>query len=376
MRIAFYAPLKSPDSPVPSGDRLIGRLLMRALAMAGHEVHLAARLRSYDRHGDRQRQQRLAAIGERMARRLIRRYQHGAFPDLWFTYHLYHKAPDWVGPRVSKVLNIPYVVAEASHAPKQADGPWVEGHEAVAAAVAQASRIIGLNRADEACIRPLLTGEGRYVTLKPFLDAAPFLAAGERKEECRRLLCRRHDLDPDTPLLLAVAMMRSGDKVQSYGLLARALEQLRDLKWHLLVAGDGPKAAVVGEAFASLDRAGRVSWLGRQDPEALPALYAAADVFVWPAVKESPGMCFLEAQAAATPVIGSTGGGVPDVVVHERTGLLARHLDSDDFAASVRMMLDVLPRRAMGRDAAAHIRRHHDLPAASGRLDSILRGLT
>ncbi len=375
MKIAFYAPLKSPRSPVPSGDRLIGRLLMRALSMAGHEVHLAAQLRTYDRHGDRYRQQRLAAIGTKMARRLVRRYQIGHPPDIWFTYHLYHKAPDALGPQVSKALNIPYVVAECSHAPKQTGGPWADGHRAVVAAVAQADRVIGLNRADEACIRPLLAEEARYVTLKPFLDAAPFLAAGQRREECRHRLRRHHDLDPETPLLLSVAMMRSGDKVQSYGLLARALDQLCDLNWHLLIAGDGPEAAVVGEAFAALDRAGRISWLGRQAPESLPELYAAADVFVWPAVKESPGMCFLEAQAAGVPVIGSTGGGVPDVVEHERTGLLARHLDGDDFAASLRMMLERLPRQAMGRAAAGHVRRHHDLPAASRALDRILRAL-
>ena len=36
MRIAFYAPLKPPDHPVPSGDRRMARLLMAALATAGH----------------------------------------------------------------------------------------------------------------------------------------------------------------------------------------------------------------------------------------------------------------------------------------------------------------------------------------------------
>ena len=40
MRIAFYAPLKSPNHPVPSGDRRVARLLMDALLLAGHEVEL------------------------------------------------------------------------------------------------------------------------------------------------------------------------------------------------------------------------------------------------------------------------------------------------------------------------------------------------
>ncbi|WP_035670480.1 hypothetical protein [Azospirillum brasilense] len=48
MRIAFYAPLKSPTHPVPSGDRRMARLLMAALERAGHAVTLASTLRSWD----------------------------------------------------------------------------------------------------------------------------------------------------------------------------------------------------------------------------------------------------------------------------------------------------------------------------------------
>jgi len=44
-------------------------------------------------------------------------------PALWFTYHLYHKAPDHIGPVVARQLGIPYVLAEASYAAKQARGP-------------------------------------------------------------------------------------------------------------------------------------------------------------------------------------------------------------------------------------------------------------
>ena len=45
MRIAFHAPMKPPDHPVPSGDREMAR----ALGLAGHEVRLASRLRAFSR---------------------------------------------------------------------------------------------------------------------------------------------------------------------------------------------------------------------------------------------------------------------------------------------------------------------------------------
>ena len=47
MRIGFYAPLKAPDHPVPSGDRQMARHLMAALGAAGHGVELVSRLRSF-----------------------------------------------------------------------------------------------------------------------------------------------------------------------------------------------------------------------------------------------------------------------------------------------------------------------------------------
>src|SRR5215469_833477 len=114
MRIAFYAPLKSPDHPVPSGDRRIAQLLLAALRIAGHAPLAAARLRSWDGSGDAFRQARIAALGRQCAERIVRRARAApeTAPEAWFTYHLYHKAPDWLGPDVATALGIPYIIAE------------------------------------------------------------------------------------------------------------------------------------------------------------------------------------------------------------------------------------------------------------------------
>src|SRR5689334_12012332 len=227
MRIAFYAPLKAPDHPVPSGDRRVAQLLLQALRFAGHDAFVASRFRSYDRSGDRRRQARLAALGARLARRFLDgcREKPEAAPELWFTYHLYHKAPDWLGPAVADALGIPYVAAEASDAPKQAGRAWAVGRDAAASAIGRADAVIGLNPADRECVLPLLRDPSRWVALKPFVDAASYAHP------------RRAYGGPTR--LIAVAMMRYGDKLASYRLLGAALAQLLDLRWSLEVIGDG-----------------------------------------------------------------------------------------------------------------------------------------
>ena len=174
MKIAFYAPLKSPDHPVASGDRTVGRALLAALRLAGHEADTVCRFRSYDA-GDPKRQARLERLGGRLADRLERRLRgRDARPDLWFTYHLYHKAPDWLGPAVAGRLGLPYVVAEASYAPKQAGGRWNLGHAAVARTLHGADLVLQLNPADVEGVRPLLAASERLVPLRPFLDTRPY----------------------------------------------------------------------------------------------------------------------------------------------------------------------------------------------------------
>jgi hypothetical protein len=376
MRIAFYAPLKPPTHPVPSGDRRMARLLMAALSRANHRVDLASRFRSRDGVGDPVRQQALADLGRHMASRLIRRYQTAADaerPDLWFTYHLYYKAPDWLGPSVAEALDIPYVVAEASHANKRAAGPWAIGHAGAAAAIARAEAIVSLNPNDMVGLAGATRRDAILVMLKPFLDGADFAAAANRRTGLRAELAKRFGLDTGAPWLLTVAMMRQGDKVASYRVLASALSTLRDVAWQLLVVGDGPARADVEALLAPLGR-GRVHFAGARLPEELPSFYAPADLLIWPAINEAYGMTLLEAQAAGVPVIAGASGGVPTIVAGDRTGLLTPPGDAAAFAAAVRLLLDDPARRQqMGETARELVAEDHDIGTAARILDRTMQ---
>ena len=375
MRIAFYAPMKPPESPVPSGDRAVARLLIRALEAAGHTVDVASSFRAREPAGEPSRQDRLRRTGARLAGRLVRRYRAlpaSRRPRTWLTYHVYYKAPDWLGPAVSASLGIPYLIAEASHAPKRAHGKWAIGHYGAEAAIRRADAIIGLNSADTDCLLPLLERPDRLCRIAPFIDTAPFAAAADRRADHQALLAARLGLADGAAILLTVAMMRAGDKLASYRVLARALSRLVEEPWTQVIVGGGPARAEVEAAFADLPR-DRVHFLGEVAPADLPALYAATDIYVWPAVREAFGVAIIEAQAAGLPVVAGDAGGVGDVVADGETGLLAAEGDPGAFAEALRLLLQAPYYTAAYAGAARRkASARHGLEAAASAIDRIL----
>ena len=356
MRVAFYAPMKPPGHPVPSGDRRIARAFMGLLGDLGYEVELASTFRSYDGVGDGVRQERLGRLGAELATRYLRHRRHRP-PQLWFTYHLYHKAPDWLGPAISRTLRIPYVVAEASLAGKQAAGPWASGFAATRAAIGSADLVLAMTERDLPGLRSAVARE-RLRLFPPFLDAAPFVTAAPLAQSTE-------------PTLLAVAMMRADVKRQSYAVLADALGYLIDLRWRLVLVGDGEARAEVAAMFAPFGD--RVTMMPAVPLAQLAPVYAGTDLYVWPACNEAYGMALLEAQAAGIPVVAGHEGGVPDIVVSGTTGLLVEPRSAIAIAAAVRSLLgDPNRRRAMGRAAQAHVLARHDIRPARHRLAEVL----
>ncbi|WP_102961393.1 glycosyltransferase family 4 protein [Mangrovicella endophytica] len=363
-RVAFYAPLKHPDHPVPSGDRAMGRLLLRALATAGFEPDLASRLGSYNADGDASRQDAIEAAAEAETEQLMARFSalpSDERPALWFTYHNYYKAPDLIGPAVAAALSLPYVVAEGSRAPKRAEGPHARGHAAAEAALDRASLLLVLNPRDRPALEAVSMPGQRIVDLPPFLDMAewPPQPRGPRAGALR---------------LLTVAMMRAGDKLASYRILASALAQLPG-DWTLDIAGDGSARGEVEALFR--DFGDRVHFHGLvADNRALARLYAGSDLLVWPAVNEAFGMVFLEAASQGCPTVAGCYGGVAGVVAEGTGGLLAAPGDAGDFARCIgRVMAEPGLAERLSAGARANLDRRHTLAAAASVLRSVLAPL-
>jgi glycosyltransferase involved in cell wall biosynthesis len=280
-------------------------------------------------------------------------------PSLWFTYHVYYKAPDWIGPRVADALGIPYIVAEGSRAAKRAHGPWALGHEGAEAAIDRADAIFVMTPHDRAALEACRPPHQSLIDLPPFLDMQDWSETAAARDNAE-------------PRLLTVAMMRPGDKLASYRILAAALEHLTHLPWTLDVVGDGEARAEIAGLFAPFGR--RVHFHGQIESRAdLKALYEQADLFVWPAVNEAYGMVLLEAQAFGCPVVAGSYGGVASVVRDNETGLLTLPGDSAAFSATIRDLLTNWDRlRDLGSAARRFVREERNLGQAALRLRDAL----
>ena len=348
--VGFYAPLKSPNHPNPSGDREIAQSVMQALEHAGFAPHLASDLRSLDMKGYAEVQRGLFRDANEALPGVIQQGRQENWA-LWLTYHNYYKAPDLLGPRAAQALNIPYVQIESTRARKRLDGPWADFARAAEDAAEQANAIFYSTQRDAIALRNYAPQGQVLQHLHPFLRRTDLPAPSNRSAG-----------------ILAAGMMRPGDKIESYRLIAETLN-LSKSDWHLNIAGGGKARGDVEDLMS--DFGGRVTFVGKLDAEGMARAYGAAKLFFWPGFNEAIGMVYLEAQAAGLPVLAQNRPGLIDV--------LAPHLDypaPEDgpaaLAARLDGMLANLPPADPIRD---HIRDHHLLPSAAKTLQETLSPL-
>ena len=136
---------------------------------------------------------------------------------------------------------------------------------------------------------------------------------------------RRYGVNPDAPSILFVGRITRQKGIIH---LVRAIKDVRPGVQIVLCAGAPDTPEIGREMEERIDQARRESvnpiiWINQMVPkDDIIALYTHAKLFVCPSVYEPFGIINLEAMACGTPVVASAVGGIKEVVVHEKTGLL------------------------------------------------------
>lgn len=327
MRIAFYCPMKSPTHPVPSGDRQIARLIMQTVQKDGHEIELVSSLRSWVKDPKEHQLLKQEAIKEA---EVIFEKLKSSPPDLWLTYHLYHKAPDWIGEFVSQKLDIPYHIIEASYAAKREDTEWDFGLQESKRQICLADKLYAFHEKDKLGLQELPLKNEDIQLIAPFVDREIFQLTENDKKSIRQTFIEEHNISSEKKLICTAAMMRTGDKYRSYEILAKAIHQLDPEKFCLLVAGDGEERENIEKLFPA-----ETIFLGELNQQAVAELYAACDFFIWPAINEAICLAILEAQVSGLPVICGETSVLRDIIQHQKTGYLIQHGTDNSFVIQI-----------------------------------------
>ena len=123
-------------------------------------------------------------------------------------------------------------------------------------------------------------------------------------------------------------------------LLIQACAQLRDrgVPFHLTMVGDGPDRGRVEAEIAKLHLQSQVSLTGSLTQEGVRAELARSDEFVLPSLAEGIPVVLMEAMASYVPCISTPVNGIPELIEHGHTGLLATPGDVDSLVTQLTLL--------------------------------------
>lgn len=157
--------------------------------------------------------------------------------------------------------------------------------------------------------------------------------------------------------------------------LVRALPHIqRELEVEVMLVGDGPERPRLEALARELGVADRVQFLGARPNHEMPALYATAEVAVFPSLMEATSVAALEAMSCGLPVAASRVGGLPEIV-DETNGTLFNPADPRDLAERVLALLRRPDLAAAGEEGRRRVVAHWSLERLARRHLEIYRTL-
>lgn len=151
--------------------------------------------------------------------------------------------------------------------------------------------------------------------------------------------------DDEVVLLLARRLVEKNGVIW----FARAINELRHLRFRVVVAGDGEEREKMLTILSQGGMADRVLFLGAVANSQMPYVYSAADISVLPSLAEATSISGLEAMACGLPLVGTNVGGIPTIIDNGATGILVPARDPAALARELeRLILSADLRRRLG----------------------------
>lgn len=158
----------------------------------------------------------------------------------------------------------------------------------------------------------------------------------------------------DKKLILFGAFALS-DKRKGFDYLIKATHLLADLKQNVEIVFCGEMKDNSAEA---LDL--HAHYLGYlSDPEKMVDMYRSVDCFVLPSLEENLPNMIMEAMACGIPCVGFDTGGIPEMILHQQTGYVAKYKSANDLAFGIRSILEKSGDSAIKKENRDYITRNY-----------------
>lgn len=366
--IGYYTPFKPLGFHLPSGDLTIATGLKDFLEGCGHRLLHPSQLRARWIFW----KPWLWPLLVRDRRRALRSLRQEE-ASLWLTYHAYYKSPDIIGPWVCRQLGIPYVIFQGIYSTKRRKNiRTLPGFILNRRSLLQANHIFSNRKEDIRNLRRIIRDD-RLTYIAPGIDPGMFTFGAD----ARRQLRQSWNIPDDMPVILSAAMFRPGVKTDGLIWTIEACAELhrQGKPAYLVIAGDGKDRAML-QNLASELLADQVRFVGKIPRHDMHRYYSAADVFVFPGIRETLGMVYLEAQSCGLPVVAFDNGGIPEVVRNGISGFLTPLYDMTAFTGAInRLLNDESLRRQMGIAAGLHVRASHDTHHNYRQIENVIQKL-
>lgn len=156
------------------------------------------------------------------------------------------------------------------------------------------------------------------------------------KLECRKNL----NLPLNKKIILSVGNLST---VKGHEYLVNAMKKVLKIRKDIIciIVGSGPLEAKIKNLIQSLDLKNHMFLVGEKPHKDIPLWMNSADVFVLPSLNEGNPNVMFEALATGLPFIGTKVGGVPEIIISNKLGILSEPGNDNELADNILVALEM-----------------------------------
>lgn len=173
---------------------------------------------------------------------------------------------------------------------------------------------------------------GRLTTIHNGIEKFASINESKRQQIRREIF----KAGPETKVILGVGTLheRKGFKylIGAYAKIHKDFSNSR-----LVIVGEGPERNSLENLIKNLSLSDKVFLIGQRDD--VPDLMQSANLMVLPSLKEAFGLVLIEAMHAGLPIIASQVGGIPEIIMDQKNGILIEPANKNSLVKALNKLL-------------------------------------